>query len=108
MTRKEISKSLKLWKTVLRLEDWNIIARTVPAKQMQHEGTDNEGLNFIHPEEMYSEILLRWGATEETLVHELLHLVMDGDSELKPYDVLHERGINRIAAALMFLKGEGK
>jgi hypothetical protein len=104
MTRKEISKALPFWKMVLRLEDWNVIVKTVSAKEMMHDGSDNEGLNFIHPEEMYSEILLRWGTKEETLVHELLHLVHDGDKELGPYDILHERALNRVAAAMMFLK----
>lgn len=106
MTSREIARALPFWKMVLRLEDWNIIAITKPAKEMFHGGTDNEGLNFINPEEMHSEIWLRWGAAEETLVHELLHLVFDGDRAMRKYDVLHERALNRTAAALLFLRKE--
>lgn len=104
MTRREISRALPFWQQVLRLEDWRITVRTAKASEMVHEDCgESEGLNYIHPEGMESEILLRRGATEETLVHELLHLVMDGDGPLRAYDVLHERGLNRIAGALMAL-----
>lgn len=104
MTHAEIKKALPFWKTALRLEDWDIIVKTVPTAKLRIDGEDHEGLNWIHPEDMFSEIHLRRGATEETLVHELLHLVHDGDGPLKPYDVLHERALNRVAAAMMFLK----
>lgn len=100
MTRKAIAKALPFWQKVLRLEDWRVDVEIAKASVMD----DAEGLNYIHPEELYSQIQLRRGATEETLVHELLHLVFDGDGPLREYDVLHERGINRVAEALVNLR----
>lgn len=98
----EIRRVLPFWKSTLKLEDWTISVRHGTAAEM----VDTVGLNFIHPEEMKSEILLRRGESEETLIHELLHIVFDGD---KPqdgkYDVLHERAINRTAGALLAMKG---
>lgn len=99
MTKREIDQVLPFWQKILRLEDWRITARTAPAAEMG----DCDGLNFLHPEEMLSEILLRRGASEETLVHEMLHVVFEGDTGLKTYDALYERGINRAAAALVML-----
>jgi hypothetical protein len=110
MTRKEISKALPFWKSVLKLEDWTIDVVTGKKEELIQDDGDgpeeHEALNHITPEHMESHIVMCWGAKEETLVHELLHLVHDGDKPLGPYDVLHERALNRVADALMFLKGE--
>lgn len=104
MTQREILRALPFWQRALRLEDWRIEARTAPAREMSHNGDECEGLCFIHQEEMFAEILLRRGATEETLVHEMLHVVFEGDSGLRAYDALYERGLNRVAQALIGLR----
>lgn len=102
MTRREIEKALPFWKSLLRLEDWRIDARTVTAAELRVDGIDHDGYTIFHPEEMYANITLRRGETEETLVHELLHLVFDGDMGRinRPYSVPYERAINRCAEAL--------
>lgn len=102
MTKREIGRALPFWQNILRLEDWRVEVLITRASEMG----DAEGLNYIHPEEMLSQIHLRRGASEETLVHELLHLVFDGDGPLREYDVLHERGINRVAGALVRLRDQ--
>lgn len=103
MTRRAIEKALPYWKSLLKLGDWTITVRQGSKAEM--DGGEAVGLNFIHPEEMLSLILLRRGATEEDLVHEILHLVTDGDrAQDGTYDVLHERAINRVAGALIELK----
>lgn len=104
MTRRQIEAAVPFWRSVLRLEDWTIEARTGKASEMVLDGGDNDGLNYFSPEEMKSQILLRRGANEEVFIHEMLHLVFDGDHPQKRYNVLHERALNRTAAALMRLK----
>lgn len=108
MTRRGIDTALPYWQALLGLNEWHITVRTVPQREMADANTGTEGpydgLNTINPEHMESTILLARGANEETLVHELLHLVLDGDQEQRGvYEVLHERAINRLARALIRL-----
>lgn len=104
MTRREIEKALPFWKGLLRLEDWRISVDQSRKKYLVEDGVDCLGYNHYSSEEMESIIGLARGANEATLVHELLHLVLDGDRPGQPpYDVLHERAINRCAEALVTL-----
>ena len=106
MKRADIEKALVFWKTLLRLEDWRVDVFTgQPPHKMKLDKENLDGLNLFSPEELYSQIYLRRGATEEILVHELLHLVFDGDKADHIYDVLHERALNRTAEAFVKLKG---
>lgn len=62
------------------------------------------GRSWWHTEELrgYVEIAPRASDKEGTLVHELLHIVLQGHSELpEGYDVELERAINRITGALV-------
>lgn len=101
MTTRQLRRLLPIWTSLLNINDWTIQVRW---------GTDEEmegvvGLNFFSPEELQSEILLARGEGEETLIHELLHLVFDGDRKLDGrYDQLHERALNRTAKALLNLR----
>lgn len=67
------------------------------------------GCNVFSVEELDSLVLLCKGSPniEETLVHELLHLVFDGHKDVdmvNNYDALHERALNRTAKALMAVR----
>lgn len=102
MTIRQIRRLLPFWQDVLNLREWKITIRYGTAEEM----SDNVGLNYISVEELESLILLsrHQEDVEETLVHELLHLVYDGH---KPqdwrYDAMHERALNRTAKALVTL-----
>lgn len=109
MTRKEINRALPFWQSVLRLEDWTIDVRTVAKAKLVRDGDPLEGYTVMHLEELFAEIEMVRGATEDTLVHELLHIVHEGDNpEPIPYNTLYERALNRVAEAMMRLKTEGK
>lgn len=108
MTTKQLREAITYWQTVLNLGDWNIRVRIGKKIELTDpDGNECLGMNFIYPEELQSEIILKRGESEETLVHEMLHIVFDGDVQQDGlYDVLHERAINRTAKALLKVRGE--
>lgn len=94
------------WLDILGIPEWKekLVVRWGAKKEMP----DVDGLNFIEPEFVESEILL-WPRRsdeeiEHTIVHELLHLVVDGHKvpDTK-YDPMHERALNRLATTLIAL-----
>ena len=95
----EIRERAKHWQSRLKLNDWNICVQWGTVKKMKDEdgkvefcSEDLSATVYIHP---------KCTKREETLVHELLHIVIEGDkTEDLKYDVHMERAINRIAAAL--------
>jgi hypothetical protein len=93
----------KYWQAVLNLPEWTIKLRR-PEKD---ECSDAIAWIYWSPEELTATLVMRAHAEEDSLVHELLHLVLDGHknyaSEL--YSELHERSINRITASLIALNG---
>jgi hypothetical protein len=87
------------WRNRLNIKEWRIPVKWGTAKKLG----DDEGKIDFCSEDLSATIYLRRGGslTEETLVHELLHVVIEGDrTEDLKYDVHLERAINRIAAAL--------
>lgn len=104
MTRKEIEKALPFWMNVLNIENWEVTVRTGRTSELVYDGDPCDGLTYIHPEYSSAEIILKRGSKEDTLIHELLHIVFDGDKQLGPYDLLHERALNKTSQALLFLK----
>jgi hypothetical protein len=107
MTTRQIQKALPFWKGLLRLEDWVVQVDNAPAQVMVcTDGTDAWGLTTWSAEDMRAQVHLRRGAGEEVLVHELLHLVYEGDQDgPRDYDILFERALNRTAGALVQLRG---
>ncbi len=102
MNLREVRKLVPYWQEILNIKEWKITVRWGRKKELPGE----VGLNIWSVEELESDILLARNqpAVEETLVHELIHLVVDGhkDPSLEEaYDPLHERAINRLAKALM-------
>lgn len=99
MTLPQLRKRAEYWQERLSIRDWRIAVKWGTAKKMG----DDEGKIDFCSEDLSATVFLKRGsaAKEETLVHELLHVVIEGDKkeDLK-YDVHLERAINRIAAAL--------
>lgn len=101
MTIRQIRRLIPFWQEVLNLREWKITIRFGTDEEM----VDSLGLNYYSVEELQSTILIARGEGEETVVHELLHLVLDGHKTYDGmYDPMHERSINRLAAALVKLK----
>jgi hypothetical protein len=102
LTIRQLRNLLLEWQSILKLTTWTITLNYGTNKYMG----GNVGLNVFSPEEEISNIYLRRGEGESTLVHELLHLVFDGHKapEGQAYSTLHERAINRTAEALVAVK----
>jgi hypothetical protein len=85
----------------LNLKEWTIGLEWGRKKEM----VDCVGCCLWQAEEQVAVIKLRKDhdglSEEETLVHELLHIVLQGHDELGPqYSIPLERAINKIAKAL--------
>lgn len=68
------------------------------------------GKNDISAEYQRSRILIAPGEPEETLVHEILHIIFDGHRVItdSTYDPVYELGLNKVARALVELKSKKK
>ena len=101
MSQKDLNSLLRYWRKKLGVDSsWKITAKFALTENMQ----ECQGLNHIFPEYQSSEILIDENNTEveETLVHELLHILFDGDLPIDiEYSVTHERAINKVAALLV-------
>lgn len=109
MTKRELTALTKLWQRRLQLGHWKII---VKFKGLDDMG-DNAGSVMYMPEHSKAEIWLLDPAQreegdendsiEEDLIHELLHLILNGHITLDKliYDAMFERGLNVIAKALL-------
>lgn len=92
------------WVNRLNLKEWYISVRWATKEESKvHQG----GCKW-NTEELKAAVYISHNGNanvevEETLVHELLHVVLDGhiDFDDWKYDVNRERAINRIAAALV-------
>ncbi len=60
-----------------------------------------EGGCWWSAEECKAEIYLLRKATEETLLHEIVHLLFQGHTTYSAYDELMERSINRLVSAMV-------
>ena len=100
MTIKLLRERCAYWQKRFQLLDWNIYLQWGSAREMKdlcgtcswsvEDGIAVIKLNRTMPNQ------------EETVIHELIHIVLQGHlPELPPYDVHLERGINRMAAAFM-------
>ena len=98
------------WKKILGLAHWQIEVQIVHADEINnargqndYSFVDEQSLIRIKRAEDYHGYFLQ--DMEQTLVHELLHLVLDvpslGDDTVNVY---YEQALNRIAYALVKLK----
>lgn len=100
MTSAQLQARCDYWADRLNLREWHITATFGTAKQMHGD----LGNVFWHTEELKATVRISRTVTakEETLIHELLHVVIQGHAPLTtPYDVNLEKAINRLAAAFM-------
>jgi len=89
-----------LWQERLNLREWTITTRW---------GKGMKGLYgqcWWDPENLVATVeICKYSRDKElTLVHELLHLVLEGHEEFRGPNTVVERAINRIAAALIGVK----
>ena len=104
MTLGALKKLCETWQSRLRINDWTILLRWAKSNELEHE----YGTNAYDPRQMICEIVIKPGCddnypdggVEQTLIHELLHLVMHGNVDYEKEDILQERAINQIADAL--------
>jgi predicted metal-dependent hydrolase len=87
------------WQDRMNLREWQITVRWMTPK----DGKGNVGHCAWATEQLQAEIAIRAREPNQelTLVHELLHLAIQGHGNYETYDVHVERAINRIAGALM-------
>lgn len=108
MTLREARDLSEFWKCVLNLPEWSVSVRWGTRAEMKDANEDDVvGLCIWSPEELTGQILLarRQDNHEQTIIHELLHLVLEGHRPMNGrYSELHERAINRIADGLLGLK----
>lgn len=64
---------------------------------------DDRGTCEWNAEECFATIEIQRGQGEDTLIHELMHLVLEGHTTYakEQYSEMHERALNRLAAAFM-------
>lgn len=107
-------KLVRYWQTILGLTEWEI----TEVRWFARDETDElDGDNNYFAEGLKSKIRLRREQSdddlEETIVHELLHLMIDGHKDITAviggnYDAMHERALNRLANVLVVLDRAGK
>ena len=108
MTKRELNALTKLWQKRLELGHWKIKVLF----QSEHEMGENAGCVRYMPEHSQAEICIlrpedreeggHHDSIEEDLIHELLHITINGHKTLEDlqYDACFERGLNIIAKAL--------
>ncbi len=97
MTLFELRRLCHLWQKRLRITDWRITVSF-------GEAGGNLGTADHNPRELFATVEIKQDQGDpryqQTLIHELLHIVMHGDRDYTGEDVGQERSINVIADAL--------
>jgi Zn-dependent peptidase ImmA (M78 family) len=101
MTISNLRARAEYWRNRLNLKEWDIRVEWGAKKEM----ADAVGTCIWSAEELCAIVKLKRGEPaheiEPTLVHELLHLVLQGHTNYDgKYDIHLERAINKLAAAL--------
>lgn len=119
MTLDQLRERLAYWQRVLRLQDWDIEVRVVPQHHIDPDSPKATGRNKFHPVYRTSLILVADPATcvsdheaafarsydpEQTLLHELVHLLMP---HVKESTDEAEYSVEAIANALLRLERQG-
>lgn len=84
------------------MQEWTIKVEVKPPDECLVDGEPTSGYVTWASEnaKLSAEITLSETAGEDTLVHELLHIVIEGHKPYEKYDSQTERAINRIAAVI--------
>ncbi len=105
MRQAKLSRLVALWQKRLRVTDWEV--RVIAGKEAAMSG--DLGSTLYDPRHMCAELTIAIdmsdpayadGGIEQTVIHELLHLVLHGDQEYEKEHIMQERAINQIADAL--------
>lgn len=111
MTQRTLTRLKNLWQKRLGLEDWKISATFCSEETFKEKiGGDSVGGCFWTADRKIAEIYIRKPSVlhslgddlEDILVHEMLHILLEGHKEeIPPDDVNTERAINQLSAALI-------
>lgn len=108
-------KLVRYWQEILGLTEWTIADVVWGEDSLM--GDSFSGFNDFFTEGRKSKIILNRrdadDEIEETIVHELLHLMIDGHKGKdkvvgRHYDPMHELALNRLAKVFVALDREGK
>jgi hypothetical protein len=96
---RELQAYAELWQRRLGLTNWTVNLLWASTT----EAENHWGLNYWHTEDALCTIKIARGdrRKEHTVIHELIHLALEGHGEAHPYDPMYERGINKLTDALM-------
>lgn len=114
MKIRELRQLTKKWIDILELGEWKgrVKVNWGTEEELKNaEGDALDGVNIFSTERRLSEVFINPELEDhqiiETLVHELLHLVVDGHkNSLGEYDAMHERALDRLAEAFVKLTEE--
>ena len=108
MSLKELRREMKSWQKRLGLLNWRIrLGWGVPVdgepEPFTHEiGSDCLGLSWFQAESPNAVITLRRDQGVHTLIHELLHVLLEGHKVYsRKYDAQYERGLNHLTDCLV-------
>lgn len=102
MTLRALRSRAAFWVGRLNLKEWTVNVSWGDGKEVPEAGPVAGSCSW-NVEHLTAEVTVTKGSAqvEQTLVHELLHIVLQGHADLSgPYDAHLERAINRITAAL--------
>ncbi len=117
MTRKEMTSIMKFWVKQLDLKQWDINIRYATAEELLDKDNPvsrNDATCAFSTEYAKATIIIRplkyrdcdpeEVNIEEDIIHELLHLVLEGHVAQCAEDPMFERGINIVTSALYRMK----
>lgn len=103
LTKAQINALIKKWQTKLRLQNWNIkltLADTVD--DLKGNAGMMDWQTEYHSATIYLVRELPRRDMEETVIHELLHLLLEGHKNPVCKDLpLYESGLNTLSALLL-------
>ena len=111
MTLFNLRRLARLWQKRLRISDWKVDIAFGAEEEMNSEGEECDGWTRYDPRDMTAIIRIAPnldhenysdGGYEQTIIHELLHIVLHGECLYEKEDISQERKINIIADALYF------
>lgn len=102
MTLEQFRKRLKKWQRRVGLQDWNITGHICPTSELDPDTwanvdwfADGESAIIWVSDETPDEHVDFW------TVHELVHILLEGDGTFQDYDVHQEVKINKITKAIL-------
>lgn len=102
LTKAKIAALINKWKKKLRLQNWDIKFVLVDAEGLNGCAGTLEWQTEYHSATMHLARELERPDMEETIIHELLHLLLEGHKNPVHRDVpLYESGLNTLSSLLI-------